>query len=257
MAAVTPRQKLSLSIGTRTIAKTLLTIFTIVVGLITLFYIVFFTALSIADSPLYAWRILRYGQSDTEDYKIFPERRIENGSTYSLIPQGEQSAPREVEYLYNGETRKEVLDDLLKRTDTKAFLVLKDDQLVFETYLNSTKDSVNTSFSSAKSFNSALIGAAIVDGYIGSVDDPVIKYIPEIAGRGLDTLTIRDLLLMNSGIRYVEGSEQPFYYAPFADDALTYYSADMRKTALSVRASGAPIGQAFHYNNLGLTHEKP
>jgi CubicO group peptidase (beta-lactamase class C family) len=77
----------------------------------------------------------------------------------------------------------------------------------------------------------------------------VIKYIPEIAGRGLDRLTIRDLLMMNSGIRYVESGELPFYYAPFADDALTYYPADLRKVALSVQASGSSIGESFHYNN--------
>jgi CubicO group peptidase (beta-lactamase class C family) len=138
---------------------------------------------------------------------------------------------------------------LLKRTGTRAFLILKDDKLIFETYLESSRKEINTSFSSAKSFNSALIGAAIADGKIGSVDDAVIKYIPEIAGRGLDKLTIRDLLLMNSGIRYVEGSELPFYYAPFADDPLTYYPPDLRKVALTVQADGTPIGEAFHYNN--------
>ncbi|HEX5808960.1 MAG TPA: serine hydrolase, partial [Anaerolineales bacterium] len=157
--------------------------------------------------------------------------------------------PYEVEYLYTDETRKEVLDELLQRTGTRAFLIIKDDKLIFETYLESSRNEINTSFSSAKSFNSALIGAAIADGSIGSVDDPVIQYIPEIAGRGFDDMTIRDLLLMNSGIRYVEGDELPFYKAPFADDALTYYPPDLRKVALSVEASDTPAGEAFHYNN--------
>lgn len=237
------------SIVRRSVAKRLLTLITIVIALVALFFIVLFVALSIVDSPTYAWRILRYGQSDTEDYKIFPARTIETGPTASAIPYGEQVTIQEVTYLYNGAPRTETLAKLLKRTDTKAFLILKDDQLILESYLNASRDAINTSFSAAKSFNSALIGAAIADGYIGSVDAPVIKYLPEIAGRGLDTLTIRDLLLMNAGIRYVEGDELPFYYAPFADDALTYYSAHMRKTALSVRAGVTPIGQAFHYNN--------
>jgi CubicO group peptidase (beta-lactamase class C family) len=221
----------------------------IMLGIIILLTFSLFIAMSVTQSPTYAWRILRYGESDTQDYRIFPERPVLNGKTYSPIPRGHQGTPYEVEYPYDGGMRREILDDLLKRTDTKAFLIVKDDQLIFETYLNSSKNEINTSFSSAKSFNSALIGAAIADGYITSVDDPVIKYIPEIKGRGLDTLTIRDLLLMNSGILYVEGGELPFYQAPFADDALTYYSADMRKTALGVQASGAPIGAAFHYNN--------
>jgi CubicO group peptidase (beta-lactamase class C family) len=90
------------------------------------------------------------------------------------------------------------------------------------------------SFSTAKSFVSALIGAAIADGSITSVDDPVIKFITQIAGRGLDSKTIRNLLLMNSGIRYEYNSQLPFYRHPFGDDSLTYYSPDMRKPADSL-----------------------
>jgi len=205
--------------------------------------------MSIFNSPTYAWRILRYGQSDIGDSRIFPERPIQNGTSYSLIERDYQGTPYEVEYPYKGESRTELLEDLLSRTGTRAFLILKDDKLIHETYLESSRKEINTSFSSAKSFNSALIGAAIADGSIGSVNDPVIKYIPEIAGRGFDGLTIRDLLLMNSGIRYAEGGERPFYYAPFADDALTYYPPDLRKAALNVKASATPIGVAFHYNN--------
>jgi CubicO group peptidase (beta-lactamase class C family) len=221
----------------------------IFVGVAAVFLLVLFVALSIFNSPTYAWRLLRYGQSDIGDKDVFPERPISNGETISLIPRGEESTPYEVSYPYQGETQTEALDDLLQRTGTRAFLVVKDDKLIFETYLESSRNEVNTSFSSAKSFNSALIGAAIAEGKIGSVDDPMIKYIPELAGRGLDQLTIKDLLLMNSGIRYVEGEELPFYYAPFADDPLTYYPPDLREVALSAEASGAPIGQAFRYNN--------
>lgn len=221
----------------------------ILLGLIVILFTGIFITMSIFNSPTYAWRVLRYGQSDIGDSRIFPERPIQNGTNYSLIERGHQGTPYEVEYPYQDKSRKEVLEDLLRRTGTRAFLILKDDKLIYETYLESSQKEINTSFSSAKSFTSALIGAAIADGKIGSVNDPVIKYIPEIAGRGLDMLTIRDLLLMNSGIRYVEGGELPFYYAPFADDALTYYPPDLRKAALHVEASGALIGKAFHYNN--------
>jgi beta-lactamase family protein len=221
----------------------------ILLGIIALLFTILFITLSIFNSPIYAWRILRYGQSDIGDVKIFPERAISNGENVSFIPRGDEGMRYEVAYPYKNEMRTEVLDELLKRTGTRAFLIIKDDKLIFETYLESSRKEINTSFSSAKSFNSALIGAAIADGKVGSVDDSVIRYIPEIAGRGLDELTIRDLLLMNSGIRYVEGDELPFYYAPFADDPLTYYPPDLRKVALGVEASGTPIGQTFLYNN--------
>jgi hypothetical protein len=221
----------------------------ILLGTIVVLFAALFIALSIFNSPGYAWRLLRYGQSDIGDYKIFPERAVANGTTISVIERGHEGTPYEVEYPYMGEMRKEKLDEVIQRTGTRAFLIIKDDKLIFETYLESSREEINTSFSSAKSFNSALIGAAIADGKIGSVNDAVIKYIPEIAGRGLDQLTVRDLLLMNSGIKYVEGEELPFYYAPFADDPLTYYPPDLREVALSVEADGTPIGEAFHYNN--------
>jgi CubicO group peptidase (beta-lactamase class C family) len=218
-------------------------------GIVVIFFVVMFIAMSIANSPIYAWRILRYGESDTQDYKIFPERTIANDATYSKIPKGDQDTPYEVEFPYRGETRREILDDLLKRTGTRALLIIRDDKLIFESYIASSRQEVNTSFSAAKSFDSALIGAAIAEGRIGSVNDAVVKYIPEIAGRGLDQLSIRDLLLMNSGIRYFNNDEIPFLKVPFGDDALTYYPPDLREVALSVEAGSAPIGEAFRYNN--------
>lgn len=227
----------------------------VLLGIVVLFFAVLFVAMSLFNSPTYAWRILRYGESDINDVQIFPERLVANGSTYSVIERGDAGTPHEVEFPYKGEIHREVLEDLLKRTGTRAFLILKDDKLIYESYFESSRTEVNTSFSSAKSFVSALIGAAIADGSIGSVNDPVIQYIPEIAGRGLDQLTIRDLVMMNSGIRYVEGGEQPFYMAPFADDAITYYPPDLRKAAMNVEASGVPIGEAFHYNNYHLLLE--
>jgi CubicO group peptidase (beta-lactamase class C family) len=228
----------------------------ILLGVLGLLVVVQFVAMSVFNSPTYAWRLLRYGESDIADRRIFPERIIENNSTYSMIEPVHAGTPYEVEYdTYDGATRKEILDELLARTGTRALLIIKDDKLIYETYLNSSREEYNTSFSSAKSFTSALIGAAIADGSIGSVDDPVVQYIPELKGRGLDQLTIRDLLLMNTGIKYVEGDELPFYYAAFADDALTYYPPDLRTVALNVEASGTPIGQGFRYNNYHLLLE--
>ena len=207
---------------------------------------VLFVSLSLFNSPVYALRILTLLRSDTMDYKVFPSRPIENPAVFSRIEKGELAIPESVEYRYKEGTRVETLEDLLKRTGTQAFLMIKDDQLIYENYLESSREEINTSFSVAKSFDSALIGAAIADGLIGSLDDPVIKYVPEIGGRGLDTLTIRNLLRMDTGIRYRSEAE---VLAPFSDDALTYYPPNLRKVALNVQAGGSPIGEAFHYNN--------
>ena len=103
-----------------------------------------------------------------------------------------------------GQTRQLGFEEFLKATNTTSFIVIKDDTILYEGYFNGyTRDSIVTSFSMAKSFTSALIGIAIDEGYIGSVNNPVIAYLPELRGRGLDDLTIRHLFTMSSGIRYV------------------------------------------------------
>ena len=226
--------------------KILFKIFTGVFGLALVLVATLFIALSLINSPGYAWRILTLLSSDTQDYKVFPSRPIENAATFSPLERGHQATPYQVAYRYQDGIRTETFDNLLQRTETRAFLIIKDDQLIFETYLESSRSEINTSFSVAKAFDSALIGAAIADGYITSVDDPVIKYVPEIAGRGLDVLTIRNLLRMDSGIRYRSENE---ILAPFSDDALTYYSPDLRRVAFGVQPGKMPIGAAFCYNN--------
>jgi len=225
------------------------------IGIIVFFILTLFIAMSMFNSPTYAWRILRYGESDIEDDRIFPERVILNGTATAFIERAGQDTSYEVQYPYAGGTRKEPLEALLERTGTRALLILRDDKLIFESYLDSSAQDVHTSFSAAKSFSSALIGAAIAEGQIESVNDTVVAYIPEIAGRGLNSLTIRDLLLMNSGIRYQSNDEIPFYRIPFGDDALTYYPPDLRKVALDVQARADPVGRAFRYNNYHLLLE--
>jgi CubicO group peptidase (beta-lactamase class C family) len=220
--------------------------------ILSILFLAFIVALSLFDSPEYARRLVMYGDSDINDYRIFPERAIQNGGNVSALETVDAGFPQTAVWYdpFMEEERTENLEELFQLTDTKAFIVIWDDKIVFEGYFNgSRRDSIHTSFSTAKSFNSALIGAAIAEGKIDSVEDTIIKYVPEIAGRGLDSMTIRDLLLMGSGIRYDDNQELPFYRHPFGDDSITYYSPDLRRTALRVEADGTPIGESFYYNN--------
>jgi len=117
-------------------------------------------------------------------------------------------------------------------------------------------NSIVTSFSTAKSFVSALVGVAIAEGYIGSVVDPVTKYVPELLTRDprYKNITLRHLLTMSSGIRYEGG------FTPWSDDAVTYYSPDLRHAAISSPIVQEP-GKKFIYNNynallMGLVLER-
>ncbi len=66
-----------------------------------------------------------------------------------------------------------------------------------------------TSFSVAKSFTSTLVGAAVKDGYIRSLDDKVTVYIPDLAGSAYDDVSVRQLLTMTSGVKWNEDYTDP------------------------------------------------
>jgi CubicO group peptidase (beta-lactamase class C family) len=104
-------------------------------------------------------------------------------------------------------------------------------------------------FSAAKSFGSALIGIAIDEGYIKSVNDPITHYLPELRGKGLDAITIRHLLTMSSGIQYIEEQRIFPLLIPLSDDAKTYSFPNLRKLALEAKPDGEPPGTYFHHNN--------
>ena len=91
-----------------------------------------------------------------------------------------------------------------------ALLVVHDGKLRLERYgLGFDANGRWTSFSVAKSFTSTLVGAAIKDGYIKSMDDKVSRYIPQMKGSAYDDVSIRQLMTMTSGVRWNEDYADP------------------------------------------------
>lgn len=230
--------------------KRVLGILGVIAAVLVLAVAALLAAVALTRSPEFAWRLLRYGESDIADARIFPSRTIARSPDPLELPDGPPLELAEITYPYGAGTRTEPLESFIAATGTQALIVIQDDRIVLEAYgAGRDRESMVTSFSTAKAFDSTLIGAAIADGLIGGLSDPVIRYVPELAGRGFDDLTIRDLLLMNTGIRYVHDDEQPFYKSAFGDDALTYYGTDLRAAAMSAEKGPTPVGQAFRYNN--------
>ena len=149
------------------------------------------------------------------------------------------------------------LNNFLIDTQTTALLVLHQGVLVHEWYAPGLqRDSIHTSFSVSKSFLSTLLGLAIRDGYIKSIDDPITDYIPELMKNDprFSEITLKHLVTMTSGLAYVDKK------TPFSDPVNTYYSTNLRKTALSARITEQP-GKNFLYNNynpllLGMALER-
>jgi CubicO group peptidase (beta-lactamase class C family) len=183
-------------------------------------------------------RALVWREADTADIDRFPDRAVTAGSNVMELPEGE---PLDLSSIWPVSEPESFLED----TGTTAFLVVQDGAIRYEGYFNAARpDDLRTSFCVAKSVTSTLIGLAIADGVIGSVDDPITGYIPELLqpDHRFADITIRHLLTMSSGLGYVERS------TPWSDDTQTYYGTDLRRTALSAKVQEAP-GQTFLYNN--------
>jgi len=141
------------------------------------------------------------------------------------------------------------LDAYMASQRSAAIVVLQGGKLRLERYgLGFDKDGRWTSFSVAKSFTSTLVGAALRDGFIKSMDDKVSDYIPDMKGSAYDDVSVRQLLTMTSGVRWNEDYGDPKSdvaqfnnHKPEAGvDALVSY---MRKLPRE-----APAGTRWHYS---------
>jgi CubicO group peptidase (beta-lactamase class C family) len=219
-------------------------------GSLLLLALVVVVVLYLSAPNFYLTRTIFWGESDYKDLERFPARTIHNAppvSHFDKLPADNLHASQ-IEAI-GRDSSNGSFDRYLEASGTTAFLVVHDDKLLYERYFNGyDQRSVNTSFSMAKSFASALVGLAIDEGYIKSVDEPITNYLPELLKKDkrFKSITIRHLLTMSSGIKYEEGATLPWSEA--ADDTKTYYSTDLRELALNCQIEGTP-GQYFEYNN--------
>src|SRR5579871_6671417 len=176
-----------------------------------------------------------------------------------VFPLKEASAPFSLSYTANGKSY--TLDDYLAQGDVMGFIVLKDGQIVFEKYLHDAKpDDRFLSMSISKSVVSVLFGVAVDEGKIHSVDDPVLRYLPELKDSAYKDATLKNVLQMASGIQFNEDYLDP--------------KADVHRLTVDIFRGGEPFedvarrlkperkpGTAFHYQSintqvLGLVLEK-
>ena len=239
----------------------------VVLSLIAILLLGIMAAAATADR-FYVSRIVAWRNADFRDFERFPSRPVPAGpEAFSFEPAPEKppgylrtvtyhrdapepTSPRESMATtlgsVGGTEVTEPLDEFLADTGTTAFVVIHDDALLYEGYFNGyDRTSTQTSFSVAKSFVSALVGVAIEEGHIGSVDDSITKYLPELEGPGMEEITIRHLLTMSSGLEY---SGEGGGGGPLGDDAKTYYDPNLRELALTVKPEVEP-GMRWEYNN--------
>ena len=181
------------------------------------------------------------------DYKHFDNRIIEPSPV---------AEPWAKHNKYNTIEETEELAAINKLRETKAFLVIKNDSIIFEKYFDGySESSKSNSFSMAKSITVSLLGKAIMDGKIRSFDQPVGDFFDEYkTGFGAE-LTIGDLASMSSGMEWSEK-----YYSIINITSESYLTDDLRSLILKQKIIKKP-GQKFRYSSgdtqlLGMVIEK-
>lgn len=184
------------------------------------------------------WAAYLHGNTSAtiSDAQFFDTRVIETGTP----------APWKVSDFYyewdiSGDLRKS-----LEETETVAFLMIKDGEIVFEEYWDGYSDSSQSnSFSMAKSITTMLTQCAIQDGHIKGWDQKVKDFLPELKGEYADDLTLRNLCTMTAGLDFNE-----HYTNPFDITAKLYYGPDVEKLMLeNVPVITKPGLEAFEYQS--------
>jgi CubicO group peptidase (beta-lactamase class C family) len=154
------------------------------------------------------------------------------------------------------------LDDYFKRNFVTGFLILYNDQIMVEKYFHEAgRNSKFVSQSLSKSIISILVGAAVEEGAIKSVEDPVTKYLPYLSESGYRNVTVKNLLQMSTGVDYSENYKDPKSGAALIGAALLTGNPSFKKYAQSIQPTNTPPGTRFEYQSintqvLGLLLEK-
>lgn len=198
-------------------------------------------------------RFFVYNFADIKDHKKFPSRKlVAPTEKFSFHTSENGKAPKNI----NLGNREIPFESFLENNKTVAFLIIQNDTIQCESYFYKYKESsIVPSFSMAKSITSILIGCAIDDKLIKSVNEPITNYIPELKKNGFDKVTIEHVLQMTTGIKYNEG-----YYNPFGDVATFYYGRNLRRAISKMQLETNP-GREFKYASgntqlLGLILER-
>ncbi len=198
------------------------------------------TAMAVTMGPVGTTRLLRNGDTTIGDHAIYPGRTFPPSSMAQPWPESDTEADPVVESSISGAPVP--LSRLVEETDTIALLVIVDGELRFEAYAQGHGPAeVSQLFSVSKSVLSLLIGAAIDDGLMTSVDQAITDFLPELEP-GFEEVTLRDLLRMTSGSNYAENDN------PFGEHVRFNFTDQLESEILAIETA-TPPGEVFEYRS--------
>ena len=179
---------------------------------------------------------------------LFTTRTVARSGAVWELPRNDHAL--DFSYAWNGATY--AAPDFLERTYTNALLVLKDGRIVSEIYRNNTDPTSRfIGWSMTKSLTSVLIGCALEDGRIASLDMPISDYLPELNGGAYEGVSIRHVMQMRSGVDY----QERYDFANPGTAASNHIAALVRNTARFADVARTlprlhPPGEVFQYKTI-------
>lgn len=191
-------------------------------------------------SSCHVGRYFYRNTAGVRDYEFFPALPVRGNSVAAVYPISARSGIRDLP----DPSEQIAAEDFLKNTRTTSILILKNDSLALEWYgAKYDRETITPSFSVAKSVVSTLIGIAVAESSIPSLDAPVYDYLGKDLHPSLRSLSFRHLLDMHAGLNFRER-----YYLPFSPMARYYYGKHLGRYVRKLKAE-VPPGQEYEYQS--------
>ncbi len=189
------------------------------------------------------------GEEQAKGYRdiehIYKVHTIKRGDKVHPLP----VAAKQIDPTFTFDGKTWTIAEYMKAYRVSGLLVLKDGKIVLEKYGLGRKPSDRwTSFSVAKSVTSTLVGAAIEDGKIKSLNDPVTKYVTDLKGSAYEGVTVRQMLMMSSGVKWNEDYVDPNSDVAKAGGSVTEPGVNPMVSYLRKLPRAHEPGTTFHYN---------
>lgn len=213
-----------------------------ILGLAAGLVVIIMAVWTVIAGPITVFRIIRYGDTDIDDFTHYPGRRLRPSETPFLFEESDIAfqVPPSLLADYGDEGD---LGQFLEANNSIAFLVIRDDVILYERYFQGhSASSLSQLFSVSKSFTSVLVGTAIDDGYIESDEQAITDFVPELQEAGFASVKIHHLLTMMSGSSYVESDN------PFGEHVIFNYTPRLRSRILESEMKETP-GEVFRYKS--------
>ena len=202
-------------------------------------------ALAAACGACVPFRMLRHGYLPPErQERVFPRRVVHRADRPFRFARAPERADLDTITVRAHDGRTMSWAEYMRTARVRAFLVVRGDTILYERYRDGYTDSTRSgSYSMAKAFTSALLGIALGEGAVRSLDDSVTRYAPELARNPAWTgVTLRHALQMRTGTAY-ERATGATWHDLRSDDARFYYTRHLDRALTRVRRAAPPGGR--------------